>query len=151
MLVSPKGDNTRPTQDRTKETLFNVLLPDLCGGEFRLNEVGKLTEVEFGNHYLFVASEHFTGVFRQRVDVAELSHSHVTAFGIEAVDGFVDVAERAAPTDNERVGLRVAVHFEFRNVVGNGINFCLTQQHHLFVVLRVVGDCACSAVFLQAA
>ncbi len=34
VLVSPKGDNTRPTQDRTKETLFNVLLPDLCGGDF---------------------------------------------------------------------------------------------------------------------
>lgn len=34
VLVSPEGDNTRPTQDRTKETLFNVLQNDLCGGDF---------------------------------------------------------------------------------------------------------------------
>lgn len=28
-LITPKGDNTRPTQDRIKETLFNILMPYL--------------------------------------------------------------------------------------------------------------------------
>lgn len=33
-LKAPVGDNTRPTQDRTKETLFNVLQCDVEGAEF---------------------------------------------------------------------------------------------------------------------
>lgn len=28
-LITPTGDNTRPTQDRIKETLFNILSPDI--------------------------------------------------------------------------------------------------------------------------
>ena len=33
-LKCPKGMDTRPTQDRTKETLFNVLQMDIAGSEF---------------------------------------------------------------------------------------------------------------------
>lgn len=33
-LKAPKGMNTRPTQDRTKETLFNVLQNDVYGARF---------------------------------------------------------------------------------------------------------------------
>lgn len=33
-LKAPKGMNTRPTQDRTKETLFNVLQSDVYGARF---------------------------------------------------------------------------------------------------------------------
>lgn len=33
-LKSPKGMDTRPTQDRTKETLFNVLQMEIAGSEF---------------------------------------------------------------------------------------------------------------------
>lgn len=33
-LQAPKGTDTRPTQDRTKETLFNVLQNDVPGGRF---------------------------------------------------------------------------------------------------------------------
>ena len=33
-LKSPKGEHTRPTQDRTKETLFNVLQNEIPGCEF---------------------------------------------------------------------------------------------------------------------
>ena len=33
-LVTPKGLDTRPTQDRTKETLFNVLQNDIPGAVF---------------------------------------------------------------------------------------------------------------------
>lgn len=33
-LVAPKGDNTRPTQDITKETLFNVLQNQIPGAQF---------------------------------------------------------------------------------------------------------------------
>lgn len=33
-LKAPKGMNTRPTQDRTKETLFNVLQNDVYGAHF---------------------------------------------------------------------------------------------------------------------
>ncbi|MCM1307676.1 MAG: 16S rRNA (guanine(966)-N(2))-methyltransferase RsmD [Butyrivibrio sp.] len=33
-LKAPKGMNTRPTQDRTKETLFNVLRGDVYGARF---------------------------------------------------------------------------------------------------------------------
>ncbi len=33
-LKAPEGMNTRPTQDRTKETLFNVLQNDIPGCEF---------------------------------------------------------------------------------------------------------------------
>lgn len=33
-LVAPKGLDTRPTQDRTKETLFNVLQNDIPGALF---------------------------------------------------------------------------------------------------------------------
>ncbi len=33
-LDTPKGSGTRPTTDRIKETLFNILMPYLCGGVF---------------------------------------------------------------------------------------------------------------------
>ncbi len=33
-LMSPKGDETRPTQDRTKETLFNVLQNEISDVNF---------------------------------------------------------------------------------------------------------------------
>ena len=33
-LVTPKGNNTRPTSDKIKETLFNILAPDLYGVRF---------------------------------------------------------------------------------------------------------------------
>ena len=33
-LKTPKGDNTRPTTDRIKETLFNMLQPYIPGGLF---------------------------------------------------------------------------------------------------------------------
>lgn len=33
-LVVPKGMDTRPTMDRTKETLFNIISPDICGCRF---------------------------------------------------------------------------------------------------------------------
>ena len=33
-LKTPKGDATRPTTDRIKETLFNILMPDLPGCVF---------------------------------------------------------------------------------------------------------------------
>ena len=33
-LVTPKGNNTRPTSDKIKETLFNILAPDLYGVDF---------------------------------------------------------------------------------------------------------------------
>lgn len=34
LLVSPEGKNTRPTTDRIKETLFNMLQNDVYGSEF---------------------------------------------------------------------------------------------------------------------
>ena len=33
-LVTPKGNDTRPTGDKIKETLFNILAPDLYGADF---------------------------------------------------------------------------------------------------------------------
>lgn len=33
-LVTPKGNNTRPTSDKIKETLFNILQPDIYGVRF---------------------------------------------------------------------------------------------------------------------
>lgn len=33
-LVTPKGNNTRPTSDKVKETLFNILAPDLYDVKF---------------------------------------------------------------------------------------------------------------------
>ena len=33
-LSAPKGDTTRPTGDKIKETLFNILAPDLAGIDF---------------------------------------------------------------------------------------------------------------------
>ena len=33
-LVTPRGDNTRPTTDRIKETLFNMIGPGLCDSYF---------------------------------------------------------------------------------------------------------------------
>lgn len=33
-LKAPKGDNTRPTQDRIKETLFNMIQSDICDSVF---------------------------------------------------------------------------------------------------------------------
>ena len=33
-LLAPRGMDTRPTTDRTKETLFNVLQPGLSGCRF---------------------------------------------------------------------------------------------------------------------
>ena len=33
-LVTPRGDATRPTTDRIKETLFNILAPELAGVRF---------------------------------------------------------------------------------------------------------------------
>lgn len=33
-LVTPKGNNTRPTSDKIKETLFNILAPDLYASRF---------------------------------------------------------------------------------------------------------------------
>lgn len=33
-LVTPKGMNTRPTSDKVKETLFNILAPSLYGVDF---------------------------------------------------------------------------------------------------------------------
>lgn len=33
-LVTPKGNNTRPTSDKVKETLFNILAPDLYNVSF---------------------------------------------------------------------------------------------------------------------
>jgi 16S rRNA (guanine966-N2)-methyltransferase len=33
-LITPKGDDTRPTQDRIKETLFNVIQLDVPGSVF---------------------------------------------------------------------------------------------------------------------
>lgn len=33
-LVTPKGNTTRPTGDKIKETLFNILAPDLYGASF---------------------------------------------------------------------------------------------------------------------
>ena len=66
--------------------------------EFCLQEVGKLSEVEFGNDNVFVSGEHLTGVFRQRVDVAEMSHSHFFAGSPQIVDSLMDMTERAAPS-----------------------------------------------------
>lgn len=34
LLVSPEGKNTRPTTDRIKETLFNMLQNDVYGSKF---------------------------------------------------------------------------------------------------------------------
>ena len=34
LLVTPKGNTTRPTGDKIKETLFNILAPDLYGAAF---------------------------------------------------------------------------------------------------------------------
>ncbi len=34
LLKTPMGDHTRPTSDRIKETLFNMLQPDLYGANF---------------------------------------------------------------------------------------------------------------------
>lgn len=34
ILKTPKGMNTRPTTDRIKETLFNILSPDIPGSRF---------------------------------------------------------------------------------------------------------------------
>ena len=34
LLVSPEGKNTRPTTDRIKETLFNMLQNDVYDSEF---------------------------------------------------------------------------------------------------------------------
>jgi len=33
-LVAPKGQNTRPTADRVKENLFNILTPHIAGARF---------------------------------------------------------------------------------------------------------------------
>ena len=33
-LVSPPGNEIRPTTDRIKETLFNILAPDIYGADF---------------------------------------------------------------------------------------------------------------------
>jgi len=33
-LVAPKGQHTRPTADRVKENLFNILAPDVAGSRF---------------------------------------------------------------------------------------------------------------------
>ena len=33
-LKAAEGDNTRPTTDRIKETLFNMLQPDIAGCRF---------------------------------------------------------------------------------------------------------------------
>ncbi len=33
-LITPKGNNTRPTGDKIKETLFNILAPSLYGTHF---------------------------------------------------------------------------------------------------------------------
>ena len=37
-LVSPEGRGTRPTTDRIKETLFNILQDDIPGCRFNLDE-----------------------------------------------------------------------------------------------------------------
>ncbi|MCR5302756.1 MAG: 16S rRNA (guanine(966)-N(2))-methyltransferase RsmD [Lachnospiraceae bacterium] len=34
LLSAPKGDNTRPTSDKIKETLFNIIAPMLYGVDF---------------------------------------------------------------------------------------------------------------------
>ena len=34
LLVTPPGDTTRPTGDKIKETLFNILQPELCDCRF---------------------------------------------------------------------------------------------------------------------
>lgn len=34
LLVTPKGMDTRPTSDKVKETLFNILAPDIYGVDF---------------------------------------------------------------------------------------------------------------------
>ena len=34
ILTTPRGNNTRPTSDKIKETLFNILAPDLYGAAF---------------------------------------------------------------------------------------------------------------------
>ena len=34
ILASPRGNNTRPTSDKVKETLFNILAPHLYGASF---------------------------------------------------------------------------------------------------------------------
>ena len=33
-LNGPEGSNTRPTSDRVKEALFNILMTDVCGSRF---------------------------------------------------------------------------------------------------------------------
>src|SRR5260370_2230663 len=33
-LLAPKGDRTRPTTDRLRETLFNILAPRVAGSRF---------------------------------------------------------------------------------------------------------------------
>jgi 16S rRNA (guanine966-N2)-methyltransferase len=33
-LIAPRGDNTRPTSDRLRETVFNILAPRVDGCRF---------------------------------------------------------------------------------------------------------------------
>ena len=62
-------------------------------GEFALQEVGKLTGVEFGNNHSFVFAEYFGSISREWIDIAEMSECNRFKFLIERHDKKVEKAE----------------------------------------------------------
>jgi 16S rRNA (guanine(966)-N(2))-methyltransferase RsmD len=89
-LIAPRGLQTRPTSDRLRETLFNILAPHIEGARFADLYAGTGA---VGIEALSRGAAHVTFVENATVAVAAL-RTNLTALGIR--DGF-QLEERGVP------------------------------------------------------
>lgn len=63
----------------------------------------------------------------------------------------MDMTERAAPSDDKRISVSIAVRLYVGDVESHAVYFLLSQEHHFLVVFRVGRDGTSFGILLQAA
>src|SRR5438309_2956107 len=108
VLVAPKGSATRPTSDRLRETLFNILAPRIEGARFADLYAGSgavgIEALSRGAAHVYFAERAAPALAAIRSNLASLRLSQGFTIDPRSAPGFLDsLADRAAK--NSQPGL----------------------------------------------
>ncbi len=96
---------------------------NLFARDVLLQIVGKHAGVKLCHDDSLEFLELVDSVFWERVDVAEMSESHRSAFGVKTVGGGKHMAVSSAPSNEHSVGLGIPLELELGDVVGDACDF----------------------------
>jgi hypothetical protein len=119
---------------------LDLVQPACVDEELVAQDRAQLAAVQLRDHHAPVAAQQLADVRLQRVEIPQVQMADGSALRAELQRGLAQRAVRAAPADDQHVARRLALDFGGRQAVGDLVDLGLTREHHVLVVLRVVGD-----------